>query len=98
MTLILKLTPEEEARVEAEARRAGLSAEEYALSRLFGKNAEASLPAVRPGSLVELFSQWQEEDATGDSGELARRDAELQELKANLNANRVATGERPLFQ
>jgi len=47
--------------------------------------------------LDELFAQWREEDATDDPEELARRDAQLDELKANLNANRAATGGRLLF-
>ena len=49
------------------------------------------------GSLAEAFAQWQAEDATDDPGELRRAEEELDELKANLNANRAATGERPLF-
>ena len=53
--------------------------------------------AYPPGSLAELFAQWQAEDATDDPEELARRDRELEELKANLNANRAACGDEPLF-
>jgi hypothetical protein len=44
-----------------------------------------------------LFAAWAEEDETGDSRELARRDAEWEALKARLNENRVAAGEEPLF-
>ncbi|HET6386421.1 MAG TPA: hypothetical protein VFJ58_23765 [Armatimonadota bacterium] len=53
--------------------------------------------AYPPGSLAEMFAQWQAEDATDDPEELARRDRELEELKANLNANRAACGDEPLF-
>ena len=56
------------------------------------------LPELGPiGSAAELFAEWRAEDATDDEEELARRDAALAELKANLNANRAATGERLLF-
>jgi hypothetical protein len=94
MTLNLRLTPEQVARLEAAAEREGLATEDFALKRLLGES-----PVSRPpGSLADLFAQWRKEDATDDQGELARRDADLEKLKANLNANRAAAGEKPLFR
>jgi hypothetical protein len=49
------------------------------------------------GDLGELLARWRAEDATEDLAELARRDAEWEKLKANLNANRRETGERLRF-
>src|SRR5262249_10253778 len=46
---------------------------------------------------LALLDAWDAEDATDDPDELARREAEWEELQANLNTNRTATGERPLF-
>jgi hypothetical protein len=46
---------------------------------------------------AELFAAWAEEDATEDAQEIARRNAEWETLKSSLNANRLASGEEPLF-
>ena len=46
---------------------------------------------------IALLDAWQDEDSTDDPNELEQRDADLQELKAGLNANRAANGERLLF-
>ena len=37
---------------------------------------------------LELLAQWDREDATDDPAEIARREAELKELKKALNENR----------
>jgi hypothetical protein len=67
------------------------------LSRLT-ENSPVTSGVVPPTrDLGELLAQWAAEDATDDPEELARRDAEWDELKANLNANRAAIGERLLF-
>ncbi len=47
--------------------------------------------------LIALLTQWDEEDATDEPIELARREQKWEQLKENLNANRRATGERLLF-
>jgi len=47
---------------------------------------------------LELLDAWAEEDATDDEEELLRRDNALAEFKANMNANRAATGEEPIYR
>ena len=111
MTITLDLRPELEARLKTTAARAGLSPAKYLedwieqipevmpdeeLAKLIAESQEPP-KAASTGSLSELFAQWRKEDETSDPDELARRDTELEELKANLNANRAATGEEPLF-
>ena len=111
MTITLDLRPELEARLKTTAARAGLSPVKYLedwieqipevmpdeeLATLIAESQEPP-KAASTGSLSELFAQWRKEDETSDPDELARRDTELEELKANLNANRAATGEEPLF-
>ena len=61
--------------------------------------AQAEEPKGEPpaASLEDLFARWREEDNTDDEEELTRRDTALEQLKANLNANRAATGERQPF-
>jgi hypothetical protein len=105
MTITLELTPEEERRV-AQARAAGVDVDALlkgTLSRLpdaadtigtltpeQAAQAKANEPAVR------LLQQWREEDAAMTDEEGEQAEADWQEPKANLNANRAATGERPL--
>ena len=43
---------------------------------------------------IAMFNQWIAEDATDDPEEIRKADAEVAELRRNLNANRAATGER----
>ena len=111
MSITLDLRPETEARLKETAERTGLSLEQYLtgwieqvpemipaaeLARLIAES-DQSLEEGPAENLEELFARWREEDATDDPEELDRRDAALKDLKANLNANRAATGERLLF-
>ena len=67
------------------------------LAKLIAETRGTAVVIPPTRDLGELLSQWRAEDATDDREELARRDAEWKKLKANLNANRAATGEEPLF-
>ena len=91
MTLTIELEPEVEKRLQEVAVSQGVDANEYA-RRLI----EEHLPDTED-PLVKLMLAWKEEDATDDPAELEARDREWEELKADLNANRAATGERLLF-
>ena len=93
MSLIIDLTPEEEARLRAAAANQGVEPAEVARRVLV-----EHLPALSHGaSTLELFAAWDAEDATDDPAELAARNREWEDLKSSLNANRAATGEGPLF-
>lgn len=93
MELMIKLTPDEEARLRIAAEKEGVDPAEC-VRRLLAEH----LPSLRPGEATRaLFAAWNEEDATDDPEEIARRNQEWEELKAGLNANRAATGERLLF-
>ena len=100
MTITLELSSEQEAQLSARAAGRGLTVQEYLLSVAGGEGRRAARAPSGPlpgDSTSVLLARWREEDATDDPEELARRDAELQQLMAGLNANRAATGERPLF-
>jgi hypothetical protein len=73
-----------ERRLKGEASRRGIAAEEYA-SRLIVQNLP---PQDSSTTLVELFAQWEKEDESPDPLEIARRQKDLDELKASLNKNR----------
>lgn len=94
MTLTIQLKPAVEAKLKARAAREGRPEAEIAAEAV-EKQLDADRGAV--DRTAELFAQWRAEDATDDPEELTRRDAELEEFKANMNANRAATGERPLY-
>ena len=92
MSLLIELDPEVEARLQQAAAQQGLNTNEYA-RRLI----ETHLPDAEGIALANLMQSWIDEDATSDPEELEAREIEWQELKANLNANRAAVGEEPLF-
>ena len=84
MTLVIDLTPEEEARLRAAAQRQGMDAAELARRTL----AEHLPPAAPPeDATLALFARWEAEDRTDDPEEIAARNREWEEQKANLEAN-----------
>jgi hypothetical protein len=93
MTLTIKLTPDEEARLSVVAKQSGLDVAECARRLLIDH-----IPPIPPGqATLELLRAWREEEATGDPEEIRAAEEELQELKDALDANRAAVGARPLF-
>lgn len=102
MTLTLTLTPEKETRLAAQARRAGLTPEQYVQS-LIDRDTQKSGPTQAGGAqplspTAALFAQWAEEDRTDDSEEIARRNQETDELLQALadhplSFRRIDTGE-----
>jgi hypothetical protein len=93
MTVSIELTPEEEARLQAAAQEQGLDPAECA-RRVLGEH----LPALKRGEATRaLFAAWAAEDATDDPKEIAQRNREWEELKAQMNASRAELGAEPLF-
>src|SRR5687767_15320632 len=101
MTLTIELTPEDEAKLCSAARTRGMNPTELARKLVFD-----NLPVPPPtegeekGSehpAIALLNRWIKEDATDDPEEIRRADEEVDELLRNLNENRLAAGERPLF-
>ncbi len=99
MGLMIELTPEEEACLRTAAEQEGMEPAECARRLLVAQlSLGASSPPLKPGDATRaLFAAWDEEDATDDPDEIARRVQEWEELKAGLNANRAVTDERLLF-
>jgi hypothetical protein len=98
MTLSIELTDQEEARLAAAARMKGIPREQFVRELVIERLP--SLPKLAEGeedTTVQLFAQWDEEDASMTPEEIASAAAEWETLKANMNANRAATGEEPLF-
>jgi len=105
MTITLELTPEEEARLRAEAEKSGKDLADFARARLLesGAGVEAAAPAAEASpdaesqALIGLLQQWRAEDAAMSPEEAEQAEGEWEELRANLNANRAVTAERLPF-
>jgi hypothetical protein len=104
MTLQIDLTPQTEAWLTAEARQYGLLPEDV-VRRVIEERACAFTPAnhsapsidAENAAAIAFLDRKLKEDATDDPEDIRKAEEELQELKRNLNANRVATGERLVF-
>ena len=81
----IALPPDVEKRLQGEALRRGLGPEELAAKLI----TEQLAPVPTPGSLGDLFAQWEREDATDDPEVIAQRSCEVKELKEALNRNRL---------
>jgi hypothetical protein len=93
MRLTIELTPEQEVRLRAAAREAGLDAAECARQVL-----TAHLPALPAGEATrDLLRTWQEEDATDDPEEIRKAEEELTAFKQGINAVRAEAGARILY-
>ncbi len=68
------------------------------LARLL-RNQAAPLPTPPPpGALAALMEEWLTEDAAMSEEEKAQAAKDTVEFKANINANRAATGESPVYR
>ena len=85
MTLTVEFPPEVEERLGQAARARGLQPDEYVREVV-----TESLPVPGRIPIANLFAQWEAEDATDDPAELAARQAEWEDLRANLEADRVS--------
>lgn len=53
--------------------------------------------SAKNAAAIAYLKQRIAEDATDDTEEIRKADAEVQEFMENLNRNRIEAGERPLF-
>ena len=101
MTLTLHLNPAEEARLSTAARDNGLDPDRFARKLLIEHLPAAPCDArgIDPenAAAIALLRAWLQEEATDDPEVIASAQKDLDEFKQNLNANRLAGGERPLF-
>lgn len=104
MTVTLELKPEEVSALESRAHAESVDIETV-LHRLVAQIASPSVSGTRQAqelteqqkSLVALLQSWREEDETDDPEELAERDRELEEFKANMNRWRAEEGRPPVY-
>ena len=104
MTVTLQLKPEELTALHSRADAEGVDVETV-LHRLVAQIApspasqtrEKREPTEKQKALAALLQSWREEDQTDDPEELAGRDRDLEEFKANMNRWRAEEGRPPAY-
>ena len=96
MRLVIELTPEEEARLEAAAQQKGIAPQECARQLL-----TAHLPDLMPNGTQEdptlaIFAKWQQEDALKTPEEAADEERLWKEFEKGINETRQSLGMRQL--
>ncbi|HET6249381.1 MAG TPA: hypothetical protein VFE47_16915 [Tepidisphaeraceae bacterium] len=87
--MVIELSADAETRLKEVALRRGIAADQLVEELI---REAAAKTQVRPGeSTLALFDEWEREDATDDPQEIARRQAEFDELKRAMNQTRLAT-------
>jgi hypothetical protein len=100
LTVILELTPDEAETLTAQARAQGTDIETL-LHRIIAQltpTTERPSLTEKQKAAIALLDAWRDEDATDDDEELARRDAEFEEFKTNINRWRTEEGRPPAFR
>src|SRR5438445_491108 len=97
MTLTIELNPDEELRLAAAARHAGVDPAELA-RRLVVEH----LPSIMGSGDEEdptlaLFAQWEAEDAQMTPAEIEEARREFEEFNQSVNAERTRAGARPIY-
>ncbi len=86
--MVIVLSGAIETQLKEEALRRGLAADQL-VEELIRQAAEKP---QRPGeATLTLFEEWEREDSTNDPHEIARRQAEFEDFKREMNATRLAT-------
>jgi hypothetical protein len=108
MTVTIDFTPEEEAWLNAQTQRQGLSPAEV-IKKLVDQHIPApngthDVPEettlgieAKNAAAIALLDSWIIEGANADLETKRQAEQELEEFKRNMNANRAATGERRVF-
>lgn len=96
MSLVIELSPQEGARLEAAASQQGLAPEDFARKVL-----DAHLPPLEglphgEDPTLALFREWEAEDARRTPEEAAEENELWEQFLKNLNETRAALGMRQL--
>ena len=101
MTLTMDLQQDAQALLARAAREHGVAPDEWARRVLMAQlrprppvDADAD---GRRSRAVALLQSWMRAGVTDDQAEIQEAEKEVEELKRNLNANRLATRERLVF-
>ncbi len=95
MTITIELTPTQEARLAAEAKREGLDPAKV-VQRLMADHLPAALD-IEDDPMLALFAKWDEEDANMTSAEVSEENSTWDEFKTSINSGRDNGGARRAF-
>jgi hypothetical protein len=88
--MTIQLPPEVEARLSEEAHRRGVAPTDFAAKLIEQGLPRSAAPGAGPNqAAIELLKRWEQENATDDPAELARRQKEYEEFKEAMNRNRL---------
>ena len=96
MTLIIELTPAEEAQLTAAAHRAGVAPAEF-VRKLVTAHLPAVVSELPTDPTLTLFAQWGAEDAQMTPEEIADAQREYDEFSHRMNVERARAGARILY-
>lgn len=100
MTVTIHLTPQEEAWLNAQTQRQGITPAEV-IQKLMDQQMpmeETPMPRAKSSEAIAFLRQKLQEDATTDPEEIRKAEEEFAEIKRNLNANRDATESRGILR
>jgi len=96
VTLTIQFTPEQEARLTAFARHAGVDPAEV-VKKLVSEHLPDTLSDEEQDPTLALFAEWDKEDQKMTPEEVAEENRTWEEFKANINAERDRSGARRVF-
>lgn len=96
MTLIIDLTPEEEARLEAAALQKGVAPQECVRQLLAAHLPDLIYKGAQEDPTLALFEKWRQEDALKSPDEAADEDRLWEEFEKGINQTRQSLGMRRL--
>jgi hypothetical protein len=97
MSLMIELTPSEEARLAAAAEKIGLAPEALARKLVTAHLSPPAEHSQGEDPTLALFRQWEEEDAQLTPEEVAEENRQWEEFKRNINGERDRAGARRVF-
>jgi hypothetical protein len=100
--ITLDFSANEETQIFAVAHQVGLAPAEYVMKLVKDHLPPPEISLSPPVSqenaaAIAQLQAWLDEEATDDPEVIREAEAELRVLMQNLNKNRIATGERPVF-
>ncbi len=96
MTLNIELTPEQQARLAAAAKRAGLQPAKFATKLVTEHLPDVGLEQKDEDPTLALFAQWEQEDANMTPEEIEQERRLWEEFEKGINSTRQAQGMRQL--
>ena len=106
MTVTLEMRSEELATLKERAKADGVDVETFLRGLVLqavtpspearGQREKLELTEKQKGAIA-LMQAWREEDQTDDPEEMAQRDRDLEEFKANMNRWRTEEGRSPVY-